>query len=330
MKYDPRVRPSRILVLGAGGVGCAIGGLLARAGCSVVLVARGAHGDVLRERGLTLRTPSWSDVLHVPVVASPREVAFSSGDVVLLAVKSQDTAAALADLAEVAPRDTPIVCAQNGVSNEGLAAEFFPRAHGMLVFLPATFLVPGQVDIHSDPLPGSLDVGPWPTGTDDLSAALASELRRAGFEACATPNISRLKYGKLLTNLVGAIQALLSGPWHESPWIARVEAEAVACFRAAGIAYATSDEIRARYARILDLPVAGCPRAGGSTWQSLARGASSIETDALNGEIVRLGEAWGVPTPVNRALVELCRRAVAERLAPGRMTQGDLDRALPG
>ena len=70
------------------------------------------------------------------------------------------------------------------------------------------------------------------------------------------------------------------------------------------------------------------PRGGGSTWQSLARGTGDTEAAYLNGEIVRLGELCGIPTPLNRALASLASRAASERWAPGCVTPAELEEAL--
>src|SRR4051794_6676095 len=112
----------RYVILGAGAVGSALGGMLALAGARVVLIAPGAQPAALRPGGLRLDTPSRSLALRVEVAGSPRELGCGAEDVVLLCTKSQHTGAALADLAACAPRGLPIVCAQNGVANEPLAA----------------------------------------------------------------------------------------------------------------------------------------------------------------------------------------------------------------
>jgi 2-dehydropantoate 2-reductase len=73
------------------------------------------------------------------------------------------------------------------------------------------------------------------------------------------------------------------------------------------------------------LPVLGAARRGGSSWQSLARRAGSIETDHLNGEIVWLGERHGVATPYNRAITGLALRAAAEGWPPERLSADALE-----
>jgi 2-dehydropantoate 2-reductase len=303
--------------------------MLQLAGAPVVLIARGKQLEALRRDGLSLATPSRSLHLAVTTAGSPRSFDFEPGDVLLLCAKSQDCGAALADLAARAPSDLPIVCAQNGVATEVLAAAAgFARVYGMMVFAPVGFTEPGRVTLHSEPVLGALDLGVYPTGTDALGTEIVGDLGRAGFDARIEPRILRLKYGKLLTNLASALQALSSADEIDAALLAGITAEAIACYRAAGLDFATVDEIHARAAQVLHLPIEGVSRGGGSTWQSLARRTGTIETAYLNGEIVRLGEAHGVATPLNRALTGLAERAAAEGWAPGRLSPAELARAL--
>lgn len=320
--------PRRYVVLGAGGVGCAIGGALKRAGASVVLIARGAQLAALQSGGLRLMTPSRSETLRMDVVGSPSDVCFQAGDLVLVCTKSQDTAAALGALAKAAPASMPVFCAQNGVVNERAAASLFERVYGVLVFSPVTFVEPGRVAIHSEPTLGGLDVGVYPEGIDALVTDVAGDLRAAGFDARAEARILRLKYGKLLTNLGNALQALGGGAALVPELLDPLRAEAIACYHAAGIAFAPAAEVFGRNSNILDLPVEGQARLGGSSWQSLARRSGTIEVDALNGEIVRLGARFAVPTPMNQALTDLSRRAAAELWPPGRLSLDEIRRAL--
>jgi 2-dehydropantoate 2-reductase len=318
----------RYVVLGAGAVGAALGGLLQVIGREVVLIARGAHLAALQNEGLSLLSPSGSRTLSVHAVASPEALDFREGDVVLLATKSQDSEAALTALARVAPRDLPVICAQNGVANEPLAARFFSRVYGMVVFSPLAQTVPGQVALHSEPVVGGLDLGCFPEGSDALVGELVGDLCEAGFEARVEPAILRLKYGKLLSNLGNALQALGGAAAMESALLPAITAEARACLVAAGIAFAEVAEVVGRNARIGDSPVLGRARRGGSSWQSLARGAGSIESEFLNGEIVRLGERAGVPTPLNRRLLALALRAAEERWPPEALSLDALRMAL--
>jgi 2-dehydropantoate 2-reductase len=319
----------RFLIYGAGAVGGVVGGRLCRHGHEVVLVARGRHLAAIRETGLRLESPDETATLHIPVVEHPSEIAFEDHDVLILAVKSQDTAAALRGLAATAPRDIPVVCAQNGVENERSALRMFPRVYGIHVMLPATHLEPGVVQASSTPVTGMLDIGRYPRGLDETAGQIAAAFNASTFDSRVLPEIMRWKYRKLLMNLGNAIEAVIeAGPAQdEIDRAATAEGEAV--LRAAGIDFASEEEDRTRRADLLEpRPVHGRERGGGSTWQSLARGVGSIETDYLNGEIVLLGRLHGVPTPVNEALQRLASRWAAERRPPGTLSRAEFERAL--
>ena len=111
----------RFIVYGAGGVGGVVGARLAQDGHDVVLIARGAHYEAIRGAGLRIESPDAVATLHLPVFNRPDQLSLSTRDIVLLAMKSQDTLLALDLLAAVAPAETPIVCMQNGVANERMA-----------------------------------------------------------------------------------------------------------------------------------------------------------------------------------------------------------------
>ncbi|HVM67821.1 MAG TPA: 2-dehydropantoate 2-reductase [Acidimicrobiales bacterium] len=318
----------RFIVFGAGAVGGVVGGRLAQHGHDVVLIARGGHYEAIRSHGLRLRSPDDDLTLAVPVAAGPDEVRFSPGDVVLLAVKSHGTQQALDALAASAPRSTPVVCLQNGVENERAALRIFPNVYGICVMLPATHLVPGEVRAHSAPVTGILDIGRFPSGTDATAEEVARALAASTFVSEPLADVMRWKYTKLLMNLANAIQALCSPPV-AGPLADVVRREGVACLTAAGIGFASDEEDRARRADLVTIgAVGGEPHGGGSSWQSVARGLGSIETDYLNGEIVLLGRLHGVPTPANDALQQAAAAHARARKPPGRMSQEEFLRRL--
>lgn len=319
----------RFIIYGAGAVGGVVGARLFQHGHDVVLIARGAHLDAIRERGLELQSPKETVRLSIPAVGSPRELTFEPGDAVILAMKTQDTLPALKELEAVAPTSTPIVCAQNGVENERMAARLFDNVYGTHVVLPATHLEPGVVQANSAGAPGILDTGRYPEGVDKFSEEFTAALRASGFEARPEPKIMRWKYTKLLLNLGNAVEAALGKAPEAQEWARRARDEAIACYRAAGIEFASREEDLERRGNHLQLaPIAGKERGGGSTWQSLARGSSSTEADYLNGEIVLLGRLHGVPTPVNRTLQLVANRMARERMQPGSLTAADLEAEL--
>lgn len=325
----------RYVVVGAGAVGGTVGGRLSEAGRDVVLVARGAHAEAMQRNGLRLAMPDRVVTLHLPVTTSVRDVAFGPGDVVLLATKSQDTAAVLADIAEQSC-DLPVFCVQNGVANERTALERFADVYGVVVMLPAVLLEPGCVDAQGHPFSGLLDLGRAPTGVDELAVRVAADLGDSGFASRAVPDIMRWKYAKLVRNLGNAMEALCKpaegrgAPDAESKAAATaieelLRAEAIACFDAAGIDWVRDEEwFGRRKQQVQWTPVEGRDRAGGSTWQSLARGTGTIEAAFLNGEIAMLGRRHGVMTPVNAALLQLAEEAAYAGARPGSMTYGQL------
>jgi 2-dehydropantoate 2-reductase len=320
----------RFVIYGAGAIGGTIGGRLFEHGHDVVLVARGMHGAVTARDGLLLRTADGEVRLPVPTVATPADLGAldPARDVVILGMKTQDTADALEALAAVAPTPTPVVCAQNGVENERLALRRFSSVTAMCVMLPATHLEPGVVEVSSTPVAGILDVGRYPSGVDEVAREVAAALSSSGFSSEAVPDVMRRKYAKLLMNLGNALDAACGPGARGSVLFRRAQEEARACFAAAGIDAASDEEDRARRGTLLQVkPIGGKPRGGGSTWQSLARGSGRSEVDHLNGEIVLLGRLHGVPTPVNQVLQELGNRLAREGAAPGSVDVADVERA---
>ena len=268
-----------------------------------------------------LESPGETVTLRAPTVFEPAEVSWEpdrDGDpVVLLAVKGQHTDHALTQLA-VAPASTPVVCMQNGVENERRVLRHFPHTYGMCVMCPATQLQPGVIQVHSSPVSGLLDLGCFPAGMDARGQAIADAIATTTFQSVARPDIMRWKYRKLLMNLANAVEALAGPEGRFGPLLREAQREGKEVLAAAGIEVASSEEDRERRGDHLQMaPTSSGEWRGGSSWQSLARGAGSIEAEFLNGEIVLLGGLHGVATPVNALLERLAIRAAAEGAAAG-------------
>ncbi|MFJ9632322.1 ketopantoate reductase family protein [Streptomyces sp. NPDC101175] len=327
----------RYIIIGAGAVGGVVGGRLAGAGHEVVLVARGAQRAALAEHGLRLKVPDGASTYRLPVVESPAELGeLRPDDVLVLAVKTQDSEAALAlwGPAPVAGGGTaaerlPMVCAQNGVESQRLALRRFRRVYGVCVWLPASIVAPGVVAAGGTPLTGILHLGRYPHGTDETARLIAADLEKSRFEAPVVPDVTRWQYSKLLGNLANAIEAVC-GPFGDEASLAfygRVRAEGVAVLDAAGLAYTSADEEKeTRGDKIQLVDIDGAPRGGGSSWQSLNRGTGTIEADYLNGEIALLGRLHGVPTPLNDLLQRLANDFARERRAAGSLPFDELVR----
>ena len=319
------------MVFGAGAVGGVVGARLRQAGHEVALIARGAHLEAIRIRGLRLLTPVEDVTLEIPAAADPAELEVGrDGDVVLLAVKSQDTLGALDQLRAAGAREVPIVCVQNGVENERVAQRRFADVYGAYVLAPTNHLEPGVVEATGAKLSGFLHLGRYPSGTDARCEELAATLSGARFVARAVADVMRLKHAKLLLNLANVVGALFADDPELGELERRVRAEGEAVLQAAGIAH---DDPHAsdRETRWRDLGVSaieGRIRGGSSTWQSLKRGTGSLETDYLNGEISLLGRLHGVPTPLNDALCRLADAHARRGGGPGELSLDVLREAV--
>ncbi|HET6937963.1 MAG TPA: 2-dehydropantoate 2-reductase N-terminal domain-containing protein [Nocardioides sp.] len=289
---------STYVLYGAGAVGGVIGARLLLAGHDVTLVARGPHLARIRADGLRLDTAE--GVLEIPSAATDTaaEVDWSADPVVILAVKSHQTEAALSDLVDAAPASTAVVCAQNGVANEPAALRRFANTYGITVMLPSQHLEPGLVVQACHPVPGILDIGRFPEGIDDVTDRVAADLRSAGFESVPRADVMAWKYRKLVTNAVGDVSAVLPDEAEELK--PRVRAEAEAVLAAAGVPMVSQEADLARRGDLLQYrsDVDGPNSLG----QSLARGTPGTEVDHRAGEIVLLGRLHGIPTPVNQRI----------------------------
>ena len=254
-------------------------------------------------------------------------------DVLLIARGAQLAAIQRDGLRLVAGDGLPIVCCQNGVENERAALRRFARVYGMLVLMPATFVEAGVVEVDAGPRHGIFDLGRYPDGVDDLSAAIAADFEAAGFACRAVAAIMPWKYTKLRLNLANAVDAVC-GPGAEARDLKdRLRQEIEACFAAAAVNPIPVADFNSRDAVRFDLDperrrAQRRPAGGGSTWQSLARGAGSVEADYLNGEVVLLGRLHGVPTPVNELFQLLAHRLGRAGSEPGSVPVAEVRRLL--
>ncbi len=321
----------RYVILGPGAIGATIGGRLAAGGCDVVLVGRGEHAAAVKRTGLVLAMPDRVARLPIPMLTAD-ELRLTAADVLILAVKSQDTAQMLNQLAAVAVEDgtcvgdLPVFCAQNGIANEDAVLRCFDRVYGVCVSLPATHVEPGVVVASGSPVSGVLQLGRYPASPpDDVARAVAADLDRCGLTSFLRADVMPWKRAKLLSNLANALQVLCTDGLQRHAHaqgalgevVARLRGEASACFAAAGWAVTDTRAYQAGTGGFQIVTVAGRSRSGGSTWQSVERGLPTVETDFLNGEVVRLGRLHGVPTPVNGAvqarMAEITRRSLSPR-----------------
>jgi 2-dehydropantoate 2-reductase len=258
-------------------------------------------------------------------VVRPGDVEFRADDIVLFCMKTNDSLEAMDALRAAGGQGIPVVCVQNGVENERLAARRFDRVYAVPVRLPSTHMEPGVVQADGTPRSGVLDIGCFPSGVDAVCEQMAAALSASNFSSFAEPRVMRHKYQKLLMNLGNAIDAACGPGQRPQGLHEAAREEAIACYHAAGIDFASDEEDRERrgeHYRVRE--VAGRIRAGGSTFQSLARGKREVEADYLNGEIVLLGRLHGVPTPVNAMLQRVANELARDGMGPGRYEPAEL------
>jgi 2-dehydropantoate 2-reductase len=317
----------RFIVVGVGAIGGVIGGRLHQHGHDVVLVAHGRHGEAIRRDGLRIESPDETVVVDVPAVEGLDRLEIGGDDVVLLAVKSQDTAGVLETLIPHVPPSVAVVCAQNGIENERLALRRFANVYGVVVMCPSAYLEPGVVQVFMAPTSGNLDLGRHPSGGTEVAYAIRDAFRASTFRSEVLEDVLRWKYAKLVSNLDNAVEAVC-GPEHRRGPIGELaRQEGAACLHAAGIDFEEAG-CAARAATIKPRPIRDQPRPGASSWQSLARRTGTIETDYLNGEIVLLGRLAGCPVPVNELLQELANSMARNRKPPGTVTPEEFEAML--
>ncbi len=318
----------RYIIYGAGGIGSIMGGHLARTGHDVVLIGRPGHVSVINSNGLHLITPIGTYVLRIPAVTNPSQVDFSTDDVIFLCMKGQDTDIALKDLKRVA-EDMPVFCFQNGVRNEEIAIQYFSSVYGVMVRVSAEYITDGEVTSHRDP-PGWYIIGRYPEGTDEIAEAVAEELRTAGYLVRTTADVMPYKWGKLMSNLNNAIVAITNGDRESMRSIYyAVFREAQAIVQKAGIKWISHEQVAKDWTEIT-APLHGRlnTEAQSSTWQSLARRQGSVETEFLNGEIVRVAKRLGLQAPINEKLTEISQEMAANHEPPGKYTPAQLSEIL--
>ena len=297
----------RILIYGAGGVGAFFGALLARAGCDVHFVARGAHLEALRSRGLRIRSHLLGDV-EVPRVSVYSSAAESGrADLVLVCVKTHQTESILDDLALAVGDDTVLIALQNGVeSDEQLAARFGgSRVLPAAVYVGATIDEPGVVN-HA--APARISIGARHGFDEQRLAAIHDTLASTGQVVQVSPDIQRERWRKLMWNAsfntVSAVTLrtpaeLLALP-ETRALIVDIMSEVAEVARAHGI-----DLLRAD----IDEHIAWTERASGmktSTMVDRERGRT-MEADALIGVIVRKGREAGIQTPASQTMYALMK-----------------------
>lgn len=295
----------RILIAGTGGVGGFFGACLARAGHDVVFLARGTNLAALQSSGITVESTD-GDFHLSRITAVERVAGLDPVALVLVTVKSYDTAAIARQIAPVVDEHTVVLSLQNGIENESLLASVLdlPPLMGAMTEIGAELVSPGVVRHVAE---GTIFFGEMTGHESPRGRALAELFTAAGVRHRLSLEMPLRLWTKLAWNAahnaVTAITHTTAGAAAGIPATADVLRaamhEVVAVARAQGILLdpAHVDAVVERSRRNL----------GGlrtSMLQDLERGRR-LEHDAINGAVIRFGETIGVPTPVNRTLYGL-------------------------
>lgn len=318
----------RVIIYGAGAIGGVVGGNIARTGHEVILVGRPGNVKEINENGLRLVTPVATYTVRVPAVTGPGQIDFRPDDVVFLCVKGQNTEEALGDLQKVT-EDIPVFCFQNGVRNEEIATGYFPRIYGVMVRVWAAYLRDGEVIARREP-PGWFVMGRYPEATDKLAEDVATGLRSAGFRVAVRPDFTACKWGKLMLNLANSIGAITNATREVTQPIAEAaRREAQGLLERAKVPWVSAEQLEREWSEAATPPSSTLEsNALNSTWQSLARSVNTVESDFLNGEIVRLAKRIGASAPINEKLLQITMEMAANHEKPGKYTTEQLSEIL--
>ena len=292
--------PLKVAVMGAGAVGCYYGGMLARAGYQVTLIARPHHVAAIERDGLHLQTQTFDE--HVRLAASPQAGAVRGAKLVLFCVKSADTEAAGAQIRPFLEPDALVLSLQNGVDNAERLRGVLPQhtVAAAVVYVATEMAGSGHVKHNGR---GELVIEPTAASSDVAQALIA-----AGVPTEVSANVRGALWAKLILNCAyNAVSAITQLPYGKTvagegvqALMRDVVAECRAVANADGVQ--VPGDVDAAIRKIADT----MPNQFSSTAQDLAR-AKRTEIDYLNGFVVRRGEALGVQTPANRVLWALVK-----------------------
>lgn len=295
----------KIAVLGAGALGCAIGGSLAMHGNEVTLINRNAGlVEAIQSRGLLMRTTAGQQVVRAH--AAVNAVGLESVDLVIVLVKSFHTQEAMQAAINLVGPQTVVMSLQNGLGHEDILSDIVGRGHVLCgkTYVGGVMLEPGSIiagTAGKETLIGELD------GTLSSRAhAIAETFNAAGLTTTVSDNILGTMWDKLLINVatgaVSSISRLPYGPLYQIP---EIEATAIGAVQEAmNVASACGVELSYTDPRAAWLKASsGLPGDfKTSMLQSLEKG-SVTEVDFINGAVVRWGQKCGVATPVNQTLL---------------------------
>lgn len=333
---------SPIVIAGAGGIGCYVGGCLALEGREVRFLGRPRVVEALKSSGLRVTDLESRDrtleAARIQATDDPA-VALAGAKLVLVCVKSGATAEMAGLIDRHAPTDAIVVSLQNGVGNAARIAAAMTTARTVVAGM-----VPFNVVLSGDQKP--LRVHRATSGAimlADRPAGLARDLSCKGLTVVERGDMPEVLWGKLLLNLNNALNALsdlpLATELSDRRWrrlLAAQMSEALAALRAAGIRPAKlagapppllppilrlPDWLFRRVARGM---LAIDPQARSSMWEDLAQHRTT-EIDEFQGAIIRLADQLRLDAPLSRRVLALVREAETAGGGPPGLSPPDVD-----
>jgi 2-dehydropantoate 2-reductase len=297
----------RIAVMGAGGIGGNLGGLLARGGNEVVLIARGAHLEAICEHGLMVKSPQGDFVVEVEATDDPGEV--DPVELVLFTVKTYHNATAIPAILPLVGGATSVLTLQNGVESfdelgHVIGAEWVLRG---AAYFGAYIEAPGV--ITNQGLAPHIAFGEADGQETPRAQRILKVFTKAGIKTELSTDIVKTLWTKFLLLLPIAgmtssartlIGPLLQYPEAREMWLAAMrEVEAVG--RAKGVNL--DPNIVERMVELTE----SLPWDYTVSMHTDLELGRPLELDALNGAVVRIGRQVGVPTPVNQFLYSILK-----------------------
>jgi 2-dehydropantoate 2-reductase len=293
----------KVAVVGAGGTGAYYGGALARAGAEVTMIARGPHLEAIKKNGLQLNSLLLGDFL-IETAATDDMSSIGVVDLVIFAVKSWGTEAAIEAMRGLVGDDTTIISTQNGIDSERQLSEAFGAEHvlGCTATVSAKITEPGVVVQGGGP--GTIVIGEMAGRPSDRVANLVAQCVEAGLAASANDNIKIALWEKFtfISALSGMTALTRKGIGEifaqesSTEMYLQVLSEVAAVGRAAGVGLAES-----LAENILATTQGREPFTIGSMGHDLIAG-NPIEIGLLNARVVELGKEYGIATPANFAI----------------------------
>ena len=343
-----------IIVLGAGAIGCYVGGRLAAAGERVTLVGRPRTTEPLALSGLTVTDiqgfkahvsadlkpdsalQQMSVASNLKLACSNMGIEVSETTVVLLCVKGCATTSAAREIADCCPVGTVIVSLQNGVDNVARITKVAPQMTALAGMVPYNVVMKTATHVHR------ATMGQIYIEQSEVTAELVAKFNAAGLKATLSNEMRSVQWGKLLLNVNNPINALSDLPLREQLLnrdfryvFATLQLEALAAMKKAGIVPMKLAAVKPHimpmllklpnwiFIRLAKKMLRMDASARSSMWDDVQHGRTT-EVDDLCGAVVRLANQVGTSAPCNAAICKL----IATHSKGQRFTGRELRKAL--